>query len=284
MISIIICSRNPVDAKKSTINVSETIGVPYEVIIVDNSANQYGICEAYNVGASRSKYKLLCFMHEDIILHTFNWGERIMQIFADSSIGLLGVAGSTYVMKSPSAWWDSGKKNRFMHIMHTTQDRKQEVQHYNESNQILVDVAVIDGVWMCTRKEIWEKKPFDATVLDEFHFYDMDFSLSVREAGKRVCVTFEVVIEHFSMGSINASWTKNALKFNSKRRDILPYGVDNYSEKERQANELINTKVFVNRLLSHGYGLAVVSKYIWEGFKIKPWDRDLLYLLKKKLL
>jgi glycosyltransferase involved in cell wall biosynthesis len=66
MISLIICSRTPALSQKLANNIAETIGVPYEIVLLDNSANTYGICQAYNIGVQQSKYDVLCFMHDDI--------------------------------------------------------------------------------------------------------------------------------------------------------------------------------------------------------------------------
>ncbi len=77
-------------------NIRATIGVAFEIIPIINSGGRIGICEAYNIGARRSKFGMLCFMHEDVRMHTMSWGKIVSRILQDKSIGLLGVAGSIF--------------------------------------------------------------------------------------------------------------------------------------------------------------------------------------------
>lgn len=75
MISIIICSRNKNIDSELEQNILDTIGnIVYEVINIDNSTNNYSIFQAYNKGTQIAKYPYLCFMHEDILFHTADWG------------------------------------------------------------------------------------------------------------------------------------------------------------------------------------------------------------------
>ena len=85
MISIIICSRAASISDELIQNIDQTIGLPYELVIIDNSDNLYSIFNAYNEGVKRSKYELLCFMHDDIIFKKeSNWGKKIVKHFNNS--------------------------------------------------------------------------------------------------------------------------------------------------------------------------------------------------------
>ena len=70
MLSLIICSRNSDISATLKKNIETTIGINYELIVINNSLNHYSIFEAYNQGIRKSKYQFLCFMHEDILYHT----------------------------------------------------------------------------------------------------------------------------------------------------------------------------------------------------------------------
>ena len=87
MISIIICSRTASISDELTQNIDQTIGLPYELVIIDNSENLYSIFSAYNEGVKRSKYEVLCFMHDDIIFKTNDWGINVMNRFKSSNLG-----------------------------------------------------------------------------------------------------------------------------------------------------------------------------------------------------
>ena len=82
MISIIICNRKKVLDPKLENNIKSTIGIEYEIINIDNSDNRYNIFQAYNKGIQKSKYPYICFMHDDILYHTVNWGKNIIDYLA----------------------------------------------------------------------------------------------------------------------------------------------------------------------------------------------------------
>ena len=75
MISIIICNRVTEVDESILINIKECVGdVVYEVISIDNSKNGYDIFQAYNIGVRKAQYPIICFMHDDILFHSYNWG------------------------------------------------------------------------------------------------------------------------------------------------------------------------------------------------------------------
>ena len=91
MLSLIICSRTkdlPLILKE---NIESTIGTEYELVVIDNSKNQYSIFSAYNEGVRRSKGDLLCFMHDDIMYDAVGWGNNVVRHFDDPNTGLIGV-------------------------------------------------------------------------------------------------------------------------------------------------------------------------------------------------
>ena len=63
MVSIVICNRGNRISPVLEKNISETIGIEYEVVCIDNSKNQYNIFQAYNIGVAKARYPLICFMH-----------------------------------------------------------------------------------------------------------------------------------------------------------------------------------------------------------------------------
>lgn len=105
MISIIIASVNKQLLNNIKQNIEETVGVPYEVIAFENTGGTKGICQIYNEGIAQAKYDIFCFMHEDLALKSFGWGEVIAGLFArHEKIGVVGIAGSTYKSIMPTGW------------------------------------------------------------------------------------------------------------------------------------------------------------------------------------
>lgn len=261
MISITICSRNMAQFNRLEQNINETIGIPHEIIRIDNTANRYGICAAYNLGASRSKYDLLCFSHEDILFHTNKWGLKVAEILSDKTIGIIGNAGTVFKTKSPSGHWSCPEKYDFQ--------RKYIYQHYedhsslnlrNPSNEILSQVVTLDGMWLCMRKEVWSEYKFDEKYFGDFHFYDMDICFQVSER-YRICVTYDVLIEHFSSGSVNRDWITNSIKFSKKWKSKLPSSTIQLSEELQNIIEMEVNQGFIELMLKKKYNILLILNY-----------------------
>lgn len=168
MISIIICSRGAEYCTNVKANILNTIGIPFEIIVVDNAANKYSITQAYNNGASKAIYSYLCFVHEDVIFHDQDWGKKVIDHFdGDPEIGLIGIAGGSYKSLAPSSWFPLVKLEPEFPI------HQRLIQHFG--NQVVLEnvnpfhenrsrVACIDGVWFCCRRQIWDKVKFDETI------------------------------------------------------------------------------------------------------------------------
>lgn len=280
MISLIICSRNSAVLEAVSQNIAISIGVEYEVIAIDNSKGQYSICEAYNLGASQAHFGLLCFMHEDIRFHTMNWGNIVIDTLADLTIGVLGVTGGMYQLAAPAAWWGCGLDLCRENVLNVFEDGHTEMELRNPENATLTDVAVVDGMWMCSRKEIWMKYPFDAQTFTDFHFYDVDYCTEVFKRGLRVCVTFQLILEHHSRGSVNAMWIRNALKYRRKRHKELPFGPISISTTERQKIELHALQEFTGRLIRGKFSAQLIAAYLGRCLALAPFNRDTLWLAK----
>ncbi|MBI3883109.1 MAG: hypothetical protein HY305_02555, partial [Sphingobacteriales bacterium] len=180
-------------------SVDKTIGVPYEIIRIDNSQNQYNICEAYNKGKEMCKYELVCFSHEDIAFETNGWGNTLIHTFQNPAIGLVGVLGICYLSLFPIRWLpDSECEGQFI-LNNTTYIRKRFPVNSTP------EVVAVDGMFFCTRKSIIDKLRFSDDILKGFHGYDMDISFQIRQQYK-VVVTRNILLTHYSSGNFNQSY------------------------------------------------------------------------------
>jgi len=269
MISLIICSRFPENLATVKENIAATIGVPHEIIAIDNSQGQYGICQAYNLGASQAQYSLLCFLHEDLLIRTTDWGQVVVSALADPSIGVLGVAGTTLLLNAPAAWWWSGNAYSRMQIQHSLPGKPGSLDYHNPQNELLADVVVADGVWLCSRKEVWQQFPFDEKNFREFHFYDLDYCVRIFSQ-LRVCITFDIVIEHFSLGSINEAWLRNALIFHRCWQKQLPISIAPVAKKENNKLERRALGQFLHFLERVPFSTSTRLNYLQQMIANRP--------------
>ena len=283
MISIIICSVNKNYLNNLTLNIEQSIGCVYELIAIDNSVNEFSIFEAYNLGIQKSKGDYWCFIHEDILFHTKNWGIKILQIFeADSRIGLLGVAGAKIKTKMPSGWWDCPSDLKNINIIQHFTDKDKELVYmgWQTDNQI-EEVAVIDGLFMFARKK--EFVFFNKEDLG-FHNYDLYLSAIYYKYDFKVVVVNSLLIEHFSLGNLNAKWIESNYVFFKNYQKLFPINKSKLNVLELKKIELFNGFSFIERLITEGEMIKAFS--IWFLlFRNKPvsmyhW-RILLKLIEK---
>jgi len=220
MISIIICSRSPKCPDDFRNHILKTIGnIQCEIIWIDNSKNHRNICQAYNYGVSIAKYDYLCFMHEDIVFHTENWGVMSIEAIENASVGMLGVQGCVYFCQSATYW-----NRSLFRKAHYIQDRngvKEKVieQDYPCGN----DVVAIDGMWMFIKRECFDNRiRWDEDHFHHFHMYDMDLSMQMIQHGYKIRVLNDLWIEHNSMGNYDKAFFEDNQIFHEKWDSFLP--------------------------------------------------------------
>lgn len=261
-------------------NVSETIGVPFEIIAIDNSGAKQGICAVYNQGTARAMYDILCFMHEDISIKTGNWGRIVISLFNDHpDLGLLGVAGSGYKALAPSGWESFGAINLYINIIQSYKYKKREPERVciNPTNEKLPNVACVDGVWLCTKKSIALEFPFDENLFLGFHCYDIDFSFLAGQKYK-VAVTYDVLINHFSDGGYNKTWIDENLKLYKKWNHLLPLNKQGLTVKESIKAEKITFKKFTDQLIEFNYPAKTAYTLLRRGGKY--WGMSMKLFIK----
>jgi len=200
MISIIISTQDKALLDRLSENINDTIGVDFEIVAIENKA-RYSICEAYNIGVSKSNFQYLCFVHEDVLFRTKDWGKRLITIMKnDPAIGLIGIAGTKFRSTYPSAIGQGPGLRKFLrgNIYHWDEYKNFDVS--NQQNE-LDDVVCIDGVFMFTKKEVFTYCRFDDKLLTHFHGYDIDFSLQVFFQSFRVIVDRGILLAHYSNGN-----------------------------------------------------------------------------------
>lgn len=288
MISIIISSVNKqqlIDVKK---NIEQTIGVPYELIAIDNSSGEKGVCEVYNAGAKLAQYDIFCFMHEDVKIHTNNWGVILHKIFCENSeLGLVGIAGSQYKALTPSSWncYDINTPNAYYFnlIQDFKYDSKEKtISLSNPTDVRLARVASIDGVWMCCSRQSFQSYHFDEKLLKGFHGYDVDFSLGMNQ-NYEVAVTFEILIEHFSEGNFDAKWLKDILKVHKKWNYMLPLNFTNITEYDLIKDEKRAFKNVLKKMWKLGFKSSDMQSAIYNSRQSRIFNFPLILKLYSQL-
>lgn len=282
MISIIICSREKTIKTCLSDNIKTTVGCNYELIIVDNSNNNLSIFQAYNLGIEKSIGNYICFVHDDILFHTNGWGNKLLRIFSeDPNIGLIGIGGAKVKTKMPSAWWDCPENEKILNIIQHFPNKEKKKWTFGFKRLPNEEVVVIDGVFMAARKD--QKISFNETMLG-FHNYDLNLSFEYKRKGYKIIVSNEILLEHFSLGSLNEDWLNSNYQVHDLYEEILPLKCKG-SDLIRKT-EINNAKKFIEESLM--YRKIDVAIRVWmKLFYLEPislyhirfWKRSLKKLL-----
>ncbi|MEZ7866815.1 MAG: glycosyltransferase [Paludibacteraceae bacterium] len=260
MISIIICSRHPDISASLRENIKETIGVEYEIIAVDNSNNDYSIFSAYNKGFSQSQFPCLCFLHEDVLFRTKDWGINLVNHLADKKVGIIGVAGGKMMTKIPASWAVGG---RCIHIIQHQNNKKSAPTAVKEPLDFTgnrLPVVLLDGVFLSMRKDLFDVVKFDETFAG-FHGYDFDISAQAAIAGFSNYVVYDILLEHFSEGNRDASYYNNLTNIHKKWENKLPLFSNDEPDEVRRDIVSIEAKIlgkYIRRLARRGFRVSEI--------------------------
>lgn len=285
MISIIICNRGEEITKDLEDNIKRTIGyIDYEIICINNEKGQYSIFQAYNIGVKKAKFSFLCFMHDDVRFHTLNWGSKVVNHFSDKQVGMLGVAGPTYISNIPGIWWGiNGAVNptnstrqcnidtdRFNH-------KEQHTTYNNPFNEDVSEVVACDGLFFCIRKELFDVIEFDEEY-GGFHFYDIDISLQILRLNYKLLCVYDILVEHISISNLSTEWIKSSRLFYKKWKDVLPVQSYPFKKEVIKKMEQNNMQTMFNVLTAAG--VSFFSYYTIKEICCMIYTRPLFILRK----
>lgn len=265
MLSIITCNQDANRIPPLRANLESNVGILYELIIVDNFSNDLSIFEAYNKGFKLAQFDYVLFIHDDVFFHTQDFG-RILTNLDIPNLGVLGIAGSKIKTKIPATWWISTDVfaasgiNYQYNLQHFKCGEIRKIDEGFKNENEVERVVLVDGVLLFTTRENCLINPFDENY-KSFHFYDLDFSLSLHKSGKINYVTNAILIEHYSAGSLNNDWV-NASFFYQKKWPQTFYLTENaISDFEKMAFDSWLQILLENKLYFRTFRFLLKAKY-----------------------
>lgn len=229
MITAIICSVNPDSLNRTKKNLKETAGVPIEVLSMDNRKTKWDICKVYNYLAMHASSDFLFFVHEDVLFRSNNWGVEIIEKLKEPETGVVGFAGSTFKGHAYSGWLlESLKETMRCNVTNPDPDFSLHIRGSEmKENDAFTQVVTVDGLAMFMRKNRWECIKFDERLLEGFHCYDLDISLSNAHDGNKNYVWYTPEVVHMSIGNYDEKWIESTIKaHDNKWKHMLPLNID----------------------------------------------------------
>ncbi len=280
MLSIIICNREQSITPVLAENIHNTVGVEHEIVSIDNSHGQYNIFQAYNEGVRQANGDILCFMHDDVFFLGKDWGKTVEHVFNDETIGALGVDGGHYMPDCPCSW-TSCNTTSFKTFRTNPDGTHTEFNNTAFSNgKHIVEVASIDGLWMCIRRSLFDTIRFDDKTFSGFHCYDSDICMQILTAGYRIMMTYDIDIVHDSHGTYNEQFFKNIELWHKKWHTFLPVvrGID-LSKREQQTHQRYAIELMERlHIEAELYARLNSPEYRLGHFLLKPYR-----FLKRKM-
>ena len=242
-------------------SIARTIGTEYDVFRYFNEYND-GLCKAYNNAAAKTRFPFLCFVHDDVVFHTMNWGNKLIEYLSDKETGLVGVAGGIYKSKYGLDWKDGNES--FYRALIIDGILNGERFYFNPMQEKKSRVICLDGLFLCCRKEVWEENKLDEVVFKGFHFYDADWSMQVNQKLKNY-VVYDIEIEHFSHGMINRTFIENSFLFEEKWKAHLPAHLRKIEKTELASIEGYELSRKLKAMKKNGYSFgerfSLIKKY-----------------------
>ncbi len=130
--------------------------------------------------ATDAKYKI--YMHQDILLVEQDILFRLLEIFADESIGMVGVVGVANPPENGMVWYGGNIGKLYFRNMVST-----SIQEFDEPAKPYSKVATIDGIFMATQYDI----PWREDIFTGWDFYDASQSIEFYRKGYQVVVPYQ---------------------------------------------------------------------------------------------
>ncbi|MGC4060907.1 MAG: glycosyltransferase [Aquabacterium sp.] len=172
--------------------------------------NRKGLPEVYNarIDAADSQDALV-FVHDDVWINDDDFGDRVLEGLRHFDV--FGVAGNRRRLPYQASWCfvdimlnPDPRENLSGGITHGERPPGRQVTF----GEFGLPVELIDGVFMAARKSALQSQGVTFDTRFKFHFYDMDFSRTVRLKGLSMG-TWLVNLTHQSRGAFGSpTWTE----------------------------------------------------------------------------
>jgi len=226
MITIVYCTR---EHNQKHIDHLKKVGGHPKVEVIEYINKGEGLTKFYNKGLKESKFDIVVFCHDDIIIESKQVAKKLIKLFNDNpEYGVLGVAG-TKNMPASGRWWDN-KSKMYGRVAHTDKGKTWLSKYSDDLGNNIEEVVIVDGVFFAIHKKQIKE---DFGSVEGFHFYDIDFCFRNHLSGVKLGVTTKIRVNHLSIGMTNNEWEINRQKFAEKYKDNLPVNI----KKELRGNE-----------------------------------------------
>lgn len=153
-------------------------GMTAEFIPVRGAAS---MCAGYNEGmrASQARYKV--YLHQDTLVVNKNLVQDLLDLFADETVGAVGVIGCRSLPRS-GVWWDGLRT--YGRVLHACEPESVVDSHCREPEGASQEVEAVDGLFIATQYDV----PWREDLFTGWHLYDTSLCKEMQRRGLKVVV------------------------------------------------------------------------------------------------
>lgn len=263
MITVVYSTRN--SNPKHTVHLKKQLGHPKVEVIEYVNNNEHSLTELYNKGLKDSRFDIVLFIHDDVLIESSNVTNKILKHFErNPEYGIIGLAGSRY-MSETGKWWEKSE-HMVGRVRHSSDDRTWLSEYSPYVGKELDETVVIDGLFFAVhKKRILE--PFDESVKG-FHFYEVDFCFRNHLKGVKIGVCTDIMVTHMSVGATNDEWERSRVTFAEKFKGQLPVKINRKFHKDETPKVLLSCVSFMNYTGSELYVFELAKNLKKNGFEV----------------
>jgi hypothetical protein len=202
----IICVYNDENILRTNLimSINENGDIPYELILINNKNGRFkSAAEAYNYAGKKAKGKYILFIHQDVqIKEKFSKLEELL-----GSIKNIGAAGPIG-MSSEGSYYGERLRGYI-------NDRGNLLGKPLQKPEI---VQTLDDLFVVICRDVYKKLKFDEVTLNSWHFYVIDYCISVKRFLDLDVYAIPFFVFHNSKGINKKGLTRSQIRFSLKHR------------------------------------------------------------------
>lgn len=183
------------------------------------AGNSRGLPEVYNQAIdATSGAEILVFIHDDVWLEDFYVVDRLLNALA--TFDAVGVAGNRRRSARQLTWHlDPASGEPDTPYLSGTLGHGNAVGKVAYFGQSPAPCEIVDGLFLAMRHSTLRRLNVRFDTRFDFHFYDLDFCRTLRQAGASLG-TWPIVLAHRSGGDYNSpGWRQNRDRYFAKWGD-----------------------------------------------------------------
>ena len=153
-------------------------GMQAEYMAIRGAAS---MAAGYNQGMRQSDAKYKVYLHQDTLIVNPDFVADLLAVFADETVGLLGVIGCRSLPKT-GVWWDGMRT--YGRVLHACEPESVVDTICMQPEGLFMEVESVDGLILATQYDI----PWREDLFTGWHFYDTSQCREFARQGYKVVV------------------------------------------------------------------------------------------------